>query len=307
MTYSSLNQQSALGSGGSAGIQRGLGASLTPKKPKQVVFFDREGHQPGYRIPVIDKKINELTLKAKRIHHKHGDFVHAYAETVIETLGDYNPLYSKRPKKLTLALLSRVEMGKCWNNTALIYSGLMYMIPGLPGVRSQRCRISVAGWELMEHWAKKFPAFKKHWLAYVDKKAKAQIYSDCFDLALGHRPASFVEMDKIAPAYQVKLEARLYREMMKKNKAMEEAAKRQAGSSLFAQQMNQQMAMQHYQDAVNGRLGQQYQQVQALGLYDPNLSPVATSSGGYVHTTMATGGTSIVTPKGIIKSLLGMS
>lgn len=311
MAIPSLSVGGSLGHGNSA-IQNpqawgSIGASqmsqAVMRKPKNVVFFDREGHKPGYRIPVIDKKINELTVKAKRVHHKDGDFVHAYAETVIEVLGDYNPLYSKRPKKLTAALLSRVEMGKCWNNTALIYSGLMYMIPGLPGVRSQRCRISVAGWELLEHWAKKFPSFEKHWLAYMDNKAKEQIYSDCFDLALGHRPASFVAIDKLAPAYQQRLEAREYRKMMKEQKKAKEKLEREQAMNVMQSQYAQQAALKQYQDTLGNQWGVARQ---ALGLYDPNLSPAtAPQSGGYVATTLASDVNVVARPKGIIANLLG--
>lgn len=292
MTYSSLNQQSALGSGGnhshSVGIQSGLGASLVPKKPKQITFFDREGHKPGYRVPVIDKKINELTVKAKRVQHTDSVFVHAFAETVIETLGDYNPLYSKRPKKLAAALLSRVEMGRCWNQLALINSGLMYMIPGLPGVRAQRCRITVAAWELLDHWAKTFPSFEKHWLAYVDNKAKAQIYSDCFDLALGHRPASFVAIDKLAPAYQVKHEARLYREMMKQRKLEQDRKDRQLLMNQYQSASLQQAAADQYQRALAQGLGSQYMPPipNTTTPFYPSTNPLP-SSGGFVAKTTA--------------------
>jgi hypothetical protein len=281
-------------------------AMMKPKSPR--AFFDTEGTKPGFRQPVIDGKLSKLYDVSKSVPHDKYEqpFRHLYAESAIEILGDYNPLYSKRPKKLVMALLSRVEMGKSWNNFTLIGTGLMYAIPGLPGVRSQRCRITVAAWELLEHWAERFPQFEKHWLAYNDNKAKAQIYSDCFDLALGHRPASFVAIDLKVPEYQTKLEARLYREMMKEQKRVAEKEMRLAAEKKWQEMMMQQTAQKEYQDAIRGQLGGQHQH--AVGVYDPNLSAIAMTSGGYVPTTLTSDTTlSVAKPKGILKGILGMS
>lgn len=290
MTFPQLSGSSAM-QGGSNSNSQWAQATLSQavqRKPKTRAFFATEGMKPGYRVPVIDAKIAKLRDRCKAVQLGDYFFQHVYPDIAIEELGDYNPMYGGRPKKLAMALLSRVTMGPAYHNYVLCHSGLMYTIPGLPGVRSARCRITVAAWELMEHWAEKSPKFKLHWLAYIDNKAKQQIYSDCFDLALAHRPPAFIALDAVQAAYQTRLESRLYRKMIKDKKRDEDKIAFQKNQLMMQEAYAQQYQAQLKNGALNdpGHAHRIYGNQQAIGLYDPNMGQ-AISSGGFVAKTTA--------------------
>lgn len=228
---------------------------IRPKRPVPKVFFadrPRDHAVKGYRTPAIDVKIQKVFMIAEQ---KSNDFIFVPHDSVIDILGDYNPLYGGRPKKLAMSLLNGVGVMKMWNNYMLHVCGLVYAVPLLVGVRGPRCRTSFAGLSLLEHWCQKFPKFKPFYDAYVRPKYRKQISSDCMDLIMGIRPKSFVDMDTLNIEYRLKYEAREYRRLMKeKEKELQKHMKAQSNQLNLGSQLSQQA----YNDAYAQAINQQY-------------------------------------------------
>src|SRR5206468_444923 len=117
-------------------------------------------------------------------------------------------------------------------------TGLFYPVPMLIGVRKMRMRTSQAGIMLLDHWAKTFPRFAAFMDAYVSKKARKNIAADCYDLAIGVRPASFQKMDEVNKLYLLKAESRELRRM-KQEIAAKEAENLRVQQMMLASQMQQ--------------------------------------------------------------------
>lgn len=215
-TANLMNQQLSNGAH-THSINAGYGTVInaTPKRREPQVFFaDRIKNQSskGFRVPDIDAKLQKLFAVAEL---KKNEFVFVHSDAAVTVLGDYNPLYAHRPKKLARFLLEAIHLSRFWDIGMLAPCGLVYPVPELVGVRSKRGRTSYAGLALLQHWCEKFPKFKPFYDAYASKKAVEEITVECFDLAMDVRPVSFVELDKKNVDYRIRDEARRYRKMRK--------------------------------------------------------------------------------------------
>lgn len=140
-------------------------------------------------IPEIDKKLSRLYQMANR--GAKGDvnywFTNVLPEDAVSVLGNYNPLYNGRPKKLAQLMLDAVA-GPAPMKHPLWHCGLFYIIPENLGVRKRRYHLSLAGLRVLEHWAAKFPKFGKFFEAYRNDKMVERITCDCFDFTMGSVP-----------------------------------------------------------------------------------------------------------------------
>jgi len=262
---------------GAIGAQTLLAQSVYHEKKYHIMFSER---MAGKRVPVIDKKLAQLFTHVQDMKDENSYLHVVPGDVAIDVLGNYNPIYSGRPKKLSRVLLDALAgflpMKQCYG---LWRCGLVYSVPALMGVRGQRARVTPAGLALLDHWAVKFPKFSKFLLAYDNNKARREIMSECFDLAMGIRPQSYHEIDKLNTIYQVKWEARQYREMKKKE------ARVMAQSSYI---QHNQIAMSQHQQLL--------EQAQAAQHYNNSLYGSSSSAGSQLNT---------INPPGIFKRVFG--
>lgn len=235
-------------------------------KPKRRAIYDSFGlveRIQGGRRSTIDKKLTELIKRAKN-GETANSFSLLMADDAIEVLGDYNPMYSGRPKALTMRLLE-ASAGQIRNNflSSFCNTGLFYQTPSLTGVRAARMLTSHAGLTLLDHWAVKFPAFKPFVDAYVNPKMRKMISCDCFDMAQGKLPSWMeAEIEKNKERL-VKWEARQYRKMKKEEEEKKLASQNALLSeAMRLQQLAQSQSMRPYygdpsrlNNVVNGGTG----------------------------------------------------
>lgn len=131
------------------------------------------------------------------------------ADSLIELLGDYNPLYAGRPKKHVETLL---KMAHPIASTPMMYTfyvrgGLAFRIPYLPGRRKTRLRLTAAGIKLLDHWAEKHRRFKPFVDAYLPNKARKEINLACIDFEFGSLPAFIREDLKKQAELSAKMDA----------------------------------------------------------------------------------------------------
>jgi hypothetical protein len=117
-------------------------------------------------------------------------------------------------------------------------------------------RTSYAGLQLLEHWAEKYPKIAAFLAQYKSKKAIKEITEDCFDLANGVRPASFLKIDELNKVYEIKAENRRLKreaEQAKRNMIIWQS---QQASNIASQQSQLQAysaAQAAYQNALYGK------------------------------------------------------
>lgn len=223
-----------------------------PRAPRYKTFhtYGIAERREGCRVPVIEKKLTALSRRAER---KDGatSFFFLNADDAIEGLGNYNPIYSGRPKAITMKLLEAAAGQRADNFlSSLCSTGLFYQTPSLHGVRRARMLTSYAGLSLLDHWAEKFPAFKPFVDAYVTKKMRRMIASDCFDMVNGKTPKWMDDEMEKNKLRLIKWEARQYRKMLADKKAAEDKANRDAHMRLLAQQQAS-LQSQMYYSALN--------------------------------------------------------
>lgn len=235
-----------------------------PPLPTPVPNMPFVGHKPGHRIPEVDRRLGKLWVTHGTENKVFAFYRHADEDKVIEALGDYNPLYSGRPKHLAMALLYAAAGRDSTRKAYMLQNaGLTYCLPSLVGVRKRAVRTSAVGLKLLDHWAEKFPKFAPFVAAFVTKKARKEIICDCVDFSLDMFPACFREAEEKNKLYQVKWEAREYRRIKKEEaekKAMEERIKyeqmRMQQAQMQAQANAQWAAMQQqaqYQSAISNQ------------------------------------------------------
>lgn len=232
-----------------------------PKLPPPVPNMPFIGHGKGHRIPEVDRRLGKLWVTHGTENKVFAFYRHADEDKVIEALGDYNPLYSGRPKHLAMALLYAAAGRDSTRKAYMLQNaGLTYCLPSLVGVRKRAVRTSAVGLKLLDYWAEKFPKFAPFVAAFVTKKARKEIICDCVDFSLDMFPACFREAEEKNKLYQVKWEAREYRRIKKEEaekKAMEERIK-------YEQMMMQQRQMQAQANAQWQAMQQQAQYQSAI-------------------------------------------
>lgn len=237
---------------GAGPTQAGMG-----RRRKYVVSLGER--KEGYRVPVIDKKLSALKERCVNINVDHQEhcmnFVYVPGDVVVEQLGEYNPMYNKRPKKLAFKLLNAmIPVRKYWN-VNLMACGLTYDYPELIGVRASRERTSAAGLALLNHWYNKFKPFRPFYDAFVDKKDVGEIRAECFDLFHQIRPVSFREIDRLNIDYKVKWEAKQYRlEQKRRLQELKERSQQQAYEAEYQRQVIQNQMLQS--NMYSNQLGQ---------------------------------------------------
>lgn len=238
--------------------------TILPQAIENVPNMPFIGHKKGHRIPEVDRRLGKLWVTHGTENKVFAFYRHADEDKVIEALGDYNPLYSGRPKHLAMALLYAAAGRDSTRKAYMLQNaGLTYCLPALVGVRKRAVRTSAVGLKLLDYWAEKFPKFAPFVAAFVTKKARKEIICDCVDFSLDMFPACFREAEEKNKLYQVKWEAREYRRIKKEEaekKAMEERIKyeqmRMQQAQLQAQANAQWQAMQaqaQYQSAISNQ------------------------------------------------------
>lgn len=214
-----------------------------------------EGQMAGKRQPRVDGLLNELFKKTRKVEAggQPTGFHMLTGDQAIEVFGNYNPLYSGRPKKLTKLLLDAAAGRHRFMGT-IAPTGLFYALPVLVGVRKMGMRTSAAGLILLDHWAEKFPRFKPFLDAYVTKAARKQIMCDCYDLSMGFEPGHFAKAAELNKMYQLKADSRELKRL-KKEKEYTDARMKQ--DALYQQQMMSLYQNALYQQQTNPQLWQQ--------------------------------------------------
>lgn len=192
-------------------------ANVNAVKQKESLDFVVRGH--GQRTPEVNKRLGKLRWP-ESVRHRFGDcseytFNKLTCDVAIQHLGDYNPIYGGTPKKLAMALLMSAANPSRFGGAYALHSvGLVYPYPSLVGVRRMRHRTSVAGLALLDHWAEKFPKFKPFVDAYVTSKDRKKITAECYDLAMGVRPLSFIAADAKNEVYAKRAEEKRKKEQL---------------------------------------------------------------------------------------------
>lgn len=215
-------------------------------KPQRGAFVYVEPQHPNGRMPKINLLLTDMALNTVR---KVGDFAFIEGDRAIDVLGNYNPMYAGRPKKLAMLMLESAAGRAPWSSIA--YAGLAYRMPKKTGIRKAGRRTSHAGLMLLDHWAQKFPPFAPFVMAYVSVKSRKEITADCFDLSMGAIPKWMLDDEKKEKDRLIKWEAREYRKEKKRKEAM---AITKTQLDIYAQQtmlLNQQQSAQYYQAALN--------------------------------------------------------
>lgn len=115
------------------------------------------------------------------------------ADTISE-LGFIRPMFANRPSAWIMPLLTAATVSvTAVSNYRYFLAGLMYRTPFVAGRKKTGFKLSVSGLELLEHFASKSKAFKKFFDLYVPKKARKQIYQDCFDFQMNALPKSHTD------------------------------------------------------------------------------------------------------------------
>lgn len=215
------------------------------------------GHKKGHRIPEVDRRLGKLWVTHGTENKVFAFYRHADEDKVIEALGDYNPLYSGRPKHLAMALLYAAAGRDSTRKAYMLQNaGLTYCLPSLVGVRKRAVRTSAVGLKLLDHWAAKFPKFAPFVAAFVTKKARKEIICDCVDFSLDMLPACYREAEEKNKLYQVKWEAREYRRIKKEEaekKAREERIKYEQMQAQANAQWAAMQAQAQYQSAISNQ------------------------------------------------------
>ncbi len=217
--------------------------ALKPKGGRRFWVGDSGGkvrYGEARRIPTIDRKLMELQEAGEK--KPYGMFVHG--DVAIGVLGFYNPMYAGRPKKIVQMMLNAF-INPVRHDNALVWSGLGYSYPELIGIRSARCRLSAAGIDLLDHWAKTFPKFAAFLAPYDKLKNRQQIISECYDLSIGHRPLSFRKIDEANKLNQLKADSRELKRIKKEEQyRLEQEKKRHQHEEMMRMQaLMQQQSM----------------------------------------------------------------
>jgi len=112
---------------------------------------------------------------------------------VIAALGNINPVYRGKPKKLPMKLLQCAAFATV-EAQSLTWTGLTYRDHFVIGKYKGKGKLTAPGLRLLEYWADKYPAFKPFFEAYVPKKARKEILADSFDLEMGKLPKRVLDL-----------------------------------------------------------------------------------------------------------------
>lgn len=233
-------------------------ATAAVRKPSPFNFVNRRA---GAREPDINVKMAKLGGFTRPVDNYESPsipyFRHLDGDAAIEVFGNWNPLYAGKPKAMSLLLLEgcagRQSIRRA-GSMSLKMTGLVYFLPCLAGIRSTGFHTTAAGLELLDHWAEKFPKFKRFVAAYVRKDMRRKIVSECFDLAMGILPRSFAKIEQANKLNQIKADARSFRKMKRqeeKQKAEMERQRLMGLNNMALANQQQIMARQHYQNALN--------------------------------------------------------
>lgn len=203
-------------------------------------------------------------------------FENIATERLIEHFGSVGPLHSRRPRKEVMDLLmagaGEYSFPRMW---AFKYYGLVYITGCIVGRKATRCRLTIAGLALLDHWAAKNKKFAPFVKAFVSTKARKEIATDCCAFVLGAEPPSLehnrvIHERELAKLMEMEKRVSLFRE---RKDAYRKAASQK--KNLFWLQQQQQTNLNTWSSS--------------LGLQ----GPVVTSNGlvGMVPQTISSGST----------------
>lgn len=206
-------------------------------------------------------------------------------DTILALFGNYNPIYSGRPKRTVLPLLvSAPASASFMRQGSFKLAGLAVIEPSIPGKRKCRMRLSMNGLMLLDHWAGKHPRFKPFVDAYVPKKAREEIAATAFDLTMGGVPEYIRALHEKAEIEAKKLRANETRDAMLQQMYMAQQAVEQKQWAYSQGSIGQ-------GNAIADAVSQQY----LKSLYDA-------SSG--THTILGSKGTAMLTNEEMEQGLL---
>ena len=109
-------------------------------------------------------------------------------DTIIKVVGNSSPIYNDTLRNEHLILLMAAQSVMKFSTLARYSNGTIYIlvkqklleeIPHIPGIRSRRIFLSYKGFQLLDHWNKKYKRFQPYYNAFVNEKirGKAKEYS----------------------------------------------------------------------------------------------------------------------------------
>lgn len=203
---------------GLAASNNRLNTINTTYAPSQALL----GTKPIRRsISVFQKRIRDLKTDDGEEKTK-GLYRPIFTSSIIDKLGNYNPVYGGDLKRDIAPLVYGICSEKRRVSPSYYISGLMYRTPPIAGKRGMRYRTSIGGLDLICHWRDKFPGFRRFFDCYWNEKADKLIREECAQLAWGSLPERFEAMNE-AHEKQLGIIARKENAELKKQIALQQA------------------------------------------------------------------------------------
>ena len=112
----------------------------------------------------------------------------ANIDDIINAVGNSSPIYNNTLRNEHLVLLMAAQSVLTFSTLARYSNGSIYIlvnhqlleeIPHIPGIKSKRLFLSYKGFQLLDHWNKKYKRFQPYYNAFVneDIRGKAKEYS----------------------------------------------------------------------------------------------------------------------------------
>lgn len=141
---------------------------------------------------MLDLKIREVTATASANTWN----ISVPPHIVIEHLGKLRPIHAGRPKMgiVTQMLSIGASPKSMRGGYNLFMFGLAHKLPHIIGKRKTRFTLSATGLALLDHYATKFPSFKRFVDAYVPAKRRKEIMAMSVDFEIGQTPALIDEL-----------------------------------------------------------------------------------------------------------------
>ena len=109
-------------------------------------------------------------------------------DEIINAVGNSSPIYNNTLRNEHLVLLMAAQSVMTFSTLSRYSNGSIFIlvafqlleeIPHIPGIRSKRAFLSYKGFQLLDHWNKRFKRFQPYYNAFVneDIRGKAKEYS----------------------------------------------------------------------------------------------------------------------------------
>jgi len=168
----------------------------------------------AFKRNVLFQRMRRIPTRPQRLGEGY-EFVITHSDDLIERLGDYNPVYGRKLKKSVADLVMAASGGVRKPDIPLLHFGLMYRYPPIPMKRATVLYPSWSSFALMDHWAERFPGFRRFHACFIDKKTKAKVREDWGLLVHDILPDEIAERLK---AERAGIEAREFMDLIENNR-----------------------------------------------------------------------------------------